>query len=99
MTKNIKHPTIYPKIFIVDDKEITCINIVEVLNTFFTNIAPDLANSIPIQDANMNDFLNEPTVNSMFVKEITENEVNEIVSQFQSRTSTDNTNFSMAFVK
>ena len=34
----------------------------------------------------------------MFVKDITENEINEIVLQFQSRTSTDHTNFSMAFV-
>ena len=84
MSKNIKHPPVYPKTIIVDDKEITGTNIVGIFNTFFTNIGSDLVKSILLQDANINDFINEPTVKSMFVKEITENEINEIVSQFQS---------------
>ena len=46
------------------------------------NISPDLTKSFPIQDANINDFHNEPKDNSMFVKKITENE---IVSDFKER--------------
>ena len=35
----------------------------------------------------------------MFVKEIIENDIDEIVSKFHSKISTDYTNFSMAFLK
>ena len=48
LNKNLKHPPIYPKTFIIDDQEITGPIIVDIFNTFLTNIEPDLAKSIPI---------------------------------------------------
>ena len=41
---------------------------VDIFNKFFTNIGSDLVRCNSMQDANINDFLNEPTVNSMFLK-------------------------------
>ena len=38
-----------------------------------TNIELDFEKIIPIHDANINDFLSEQAVNSLFVKKIKEN--------------------------
>ena len=99
LNKYIKHPPICPKTFIVDDKQFTGPNIVDIFNKFFTNIGSDLTKSVPIQHTNVNDFHIEPTVSSMFMREITENDVHEIVSQFHSKTSTHYSNFRMTFAK
>ena len=68
LNKNFKHPPIYRKTFIVDEKEITGPKIVVIFNKIFRNMGPDLEKSIRIQDTNKDDFLYETTVNSMFLK-------------------------------
>ena len=48
-------------------------------NEFFVNIGPNLANKIPIQNVSPLQFMDDPTVNSIFLSLVTAEEIREIL--------------------
>ena len=68
-------------------------------NTFFVNIGPDLAKKITMSaEITVNDYVEERP-NSMFISNVLEEEVINIVNKVKSKTSLDNDNINMKIVK
>ena len=68
-------------------------------NTFFVNIGPDLAKKITMSaEITVNDYV-EKRPNSMFISNVLEEEVINIVNKVKSKTSLDNDNINMKIVR
>lgn len=69
-------------------------------NNFFVNVGPSLAGKItPPESGNVNDYLKGEYINSMFLKEVNECELIQVVKKFKPKKSTDYMDISMYLVK
>lgn len=69
-------------------------------NQFFTNVGPSLARNIPnIREGNVCDYLFNRNEHSMFLTEVTDNEVINLVKNCKSKTSKDCEDISMILLK
>ena len=77
-----------PTTFSVDDKEISDpAQIADHFCAYFTNIGPNLANSIPPCLSSHHSFLSGAFVNSLYLQPTTEQEIIEICTSFRARTA------------
>jgi len=70
-------------------------------NNFFVNIGPELANNIePVdENATISEFLGPPILDSMFLKQVNDQEIINIVQNFKNKTSYDVENINMTIIK
>ena len=66
-------------------------------NTFFANVGPNLAMTIPVIDngPSIHDYLGNGNINSMFLNPVSEDEIINIVKSFKPKHSNDNNDLSM----
>ena len=66
-------------------------------NTFFANVGPNLAMTIPVLDngPSIHDYLGNGNINSMFLNPVSEDEIINIVKSFKPKHSNDNNDLSM----
>ena len=69
-------------------------------NDFFVNVGPDLAKNIVAPDnVDIDKYLNNRTVNSMFLTPITEDEILKIINKIEAKKSTDSSGINMSLIK
>lgn len=69
-------------------------------NDFFTNIGPNLAEKInPVPGIDYSIYMKEPLLNSMFLSEVSTEEIVRIVNNFKAKTSCGYDNINMSLVK
>jgi hypothetical protein len=63
-------------------------------------LGPNLAKNIPeYEGVNVHDYMLGRNLNTMFLAQVTESEICNIINNFESKTSTDNTDLSMSIIK
>ena len=69
-------------------------------NDFFTNVGPNLAKKIrKVNDVAFTEYMNDATVSSMFLRNVTPEEIFTVVSKFKNKTSCGYDNINMSIIK
>ena len=91
----------FPERFIESGKVLTTNNdIVNGFNKYFTSIGPELSNNIPkCKDYNFKKYMKTPMLNSIFLDDVSENEIINMVNLSKSKTSFGYDGISMQIVK
>ena len=95
---NKKASTDLPTYFTNDNKIIENMNeVVNEFNYFFVNVGPILANAIPQQDGQNNGGREggSKIMHSMYLGEVSENEIKSILAKSKNKTSTDSDGIDM----
>ena len=76
-------------------------NIANGFNNFFVNVGPNLAKKIiePPGNLHVNDFMQNKNYNSMFLTDVSKEELIKIVNSLKSKTSKDVNDLSMKVIK
>ena len=97
---NKKSKSNLPTTFNVDDKEISDpTQIVDHFCAYFTNIGPNLANSIPPCLTSHRSFLSGAFMNLLYLQPTTEQEIIDICASFRAGTASDYDQITMSVIK
>lgn len=89
-----------PQNFIINNKNITDRKIIaESFNSFFSNIGKITSANIPSANKHFTEFMNNPTLHSMYLEQVDPNEVINIVHKMKPKTSSGHDNISTKLIK
>ena len=99
--KKTKRCSSYPDVFVNDGKDLSKkSDIANGFNEFFVNIGPSLADKIITpKNVNIQDYMKDKNVNSLFLHAVDENEIIDTVKNFKNKLSTDCNDIDMTLLK